>query len=143
MRKKKKAVNSKFFTEAMSRSVSGEAMRFVLGSLSTTVVCWGSLICLVEIFHVHYLVSANFSTFIAYHYSFFLNKYFVFKQVETKYIKQGIKFLMSQIFLLFLGNIMLYTGVDLLHLNYLLVTVVMAGFLACLNFTLMKISVFN
>jgi putative flippase GtrA len=123
--------------------ILNEFWRFVLCSISTVVVCWGTLILMVETCHIHYLVSANLSACITYVYAFFLNKYVVFKRNERKHFKQGIRYLILQVFLLFVGNCILYMGVDFMHFNYLSVTVIMSIFMACLNFTLMKIAVFN
>jgi putative flippase GtrA len=120
-----------------------QILRFILGGLSTTVICFGSLLVLVNVFGIHYLVSANLATGIAFFYAYIVQKKFVFQNRENTHITYGMKFIALQVFLLGLGNGFLYTGVDILGFHYFLVTVVMSAFLAFLNFVLMKLLVFT
>ena len=120
-----------------------QIIRFILGGLSTTVICFGSLLVLVNVFGIHYLVSANLATGIAYLYAYIVQKKFVFQNRENTHITYGVKFIALQIFLLCLGNGILFTGVDIFGFHYFLVTVVMSIFLAFLNFVLMKLLVFT
>jgi len=124
------------------REFLGQILRFGLGGLSTAVLCWGLLALLVEVLHVHYLLSANVAGGAAYLYAYMVNKYFVFRNYDRKHVRQGGRFVASQLLLWVLANVGMYAGVDVFGLHYMAATVIIAGFAAGLNFLLMKLIVF-
>lgn len=119
-----------------------QLLRFVAGGLTTTVLCWGLLIALKELGHVHYLVAANVAGFAAYGYAYVINKYFVFRNRERRHLRQGSWFVVSQVVIWLLANAGMYAGVDVLKLHYFAVTVIIAVLAAGANFLLMKFVVF-
>ncbi len=123
--------------------LKAEGFRYILVGFTTTIIAWGTVLTLVEIFHIHYIISANVATFIAFIYTYFLNKYFVFKKREKTHLKHGTKFFLSQAFIWGFANITLYIGVDVLGFHYLEITIASTFILPVINFLLMKFMVFN
>jgi len=119
-----------------------EILRYILGGSSSAVICFGSLAFFVEILKINYLISANMSGGLTYFYSYIINKYMVFKKTENTHFKHGTKFILLQIFLWIASNALLYWGVDILKMYYLLMVILIAAFNALLNFILMKLVVF-
>ena len=119
-----------------------QIVRFGVGGLTTTALCWGLLVFFVEKLHVHYLLSANLAGGIAYAYAYLINKYFVFNNYERKHVRQAGKFAAVQSVLWVLANAGMYAGVDVFGLHYLAATVIIAGLAAALNFLMMKLVVF-
>jgi len=120
-----------------------EGLRFVIGGVSTMCVCWGSCIVLIELVDTHYLIANNIATIIAWIYSYFLNKHFVFKNKEKKHIENGSKFIALQASLLALTNLNLFILVDLIHLHYLPSIIGNAVLITLLNFFFLKRIVFK
>jgi putative flippase GtrA len=120
-----------------------ESIRFIAGGLTTMCVCWGSCIALIELLSVHYLIANNIATFIAWGYSYFLNKHFVFRNKENKHVEHGIKFIALQASLLALTNLNLFILVDLFHLHYLPSIIGNAVLVTLLNFFALKLVVFK
>jgi putative flippase GtrA len=120
-----------------------EIIRYVVGGGATAFLCYSTLIILVEIAHVHYLISSNIAGFSSYVYSYLINFFFVFKKRGNSPVKKGLSFISVQVGLLFLGNFILFTGVDFFHVNYFLMVVIVGGISAVLNYTLLKLAVFR
>jgi len=114
-----------------------------MGGLSSTILCWGTLLALKELFKVNYLISANVAAFSTYLYSYMVNKYFVFKNRERKHIKHGGLFLVLQIGLWALANSLLFIGVEYGHIHYFIVIVFIAVISLLINYSVMKIAVFS
>lgn len=120
-----------------------QLVRFILGGISTTCICWGSIVALVELGKLHYLLANNIGGSIALLYSYLINKYLVFKNRKRVHLKHGSKFVILQLLLIGLSNIILFVGVQCLEIHYFIVVVLMSIFLAALNFSIMKIAVFT
>jgi putative flippase GtrA len=117
--------------------------KYLLGGLSTAILCWGGLFLFTEVFHIHYLASANMAGGGAFIYSYTINKFFVYRNCGNSHLAHGGKFTLLQMFLYALGNLLLYTGVDLCGFHYLWVIVLVAGMLSMINFIAMKHVVFT
>ncbi|MFC1606596.1 radical SAM protein [Candidatus Latescibacterota bacterium] len=129
--------------EKVMRFFSKEIIRYGAAGASTTIVCWGTLLIMAELFGIHYLISVNASAFMAYLYSYIINKRFVFMNRSKKHIKHGSKFIILQALLLLIANIMIYTGVDLIGIHYFPSVVFVAVVITVLNYVLMKFMVFT
>ncbi len=125
------------------KTLNKEIIRYVIGGSITALLCYSTLIILVEIGHIHYLISSNIAGFSSYAYSYLINSFFVFKKRRTSHIKQGVGFVCIQVGLFFLGNFILFTGVDFFHIHYFLMVIIVGAVSAILNFTLLKLSVFR
>jgi len=120
-----------------------EGIRYCLTGLTTTLVCWGSVIVFVEIFHIHYLISSNLATLIAWAYSYFVNKFYVFRTGRRKDAVDVVKFVVLQLLLLGWTNIVLYLFVGKLGVHYLGVVIINAVLMVLINFFCQKYYVFS
>lgn len=117
--------------------------RYILGGLSSAAIIWGLIFFFVEIFSFHYLVASNLATACIYLYSFFVNKFFVFKSSSCEVIRQGAFFIWMRLFLLVIANIILFVGIDLLNIYYMHVVVFVSIFDAVLGFLIMRFKIFK
>lgn len=130
--------------KVFSLPIFHEGLRFAIAGLTTTIVCWGSIIVFVELFHFHYLTSNNLATLIAWFYAYFINKCFVFRNHQKqKNIKQVGKFVLLQALLLGWTNLVLYILVGYLGMHYAIIVIGNAVFLIAINFLCQKIFVFT
>jgi len=127
----------------INKHISKETMRFLMGGITTAIVCWGSVVIFVELANLHYIVSSILATFIAWIYSYLINKYFVFKNNESNPIKQHFRFFLLQVILLGLGSLILFFEVHFLKFQYLLAVVLMSGLIAIINYLIMKYFIFG
>ncbi|NRB37881.1 MAG: GtrA family protein [Pseudomonadales bacterium] len=118
-------------------------LRYIVGGLSTTVICWGSMYYFIEYQGIHYIISNNLSVALAYCYSFFINKILVFKDDTGDHVVKGSSFLALQLSLLAGSNLLLYIGVDMLGLHYFIMVLFSAVLAAIINFLIMHHFIFN
>ncbi len=133
------AVNNK----VLSRSIFHEGLRFLIAGITTTAVCWGSLVAFVELLNLHYLISANLATLCAWVYAYFVNRFFVFRNHKQKHIGQVVKFIVLQALLLGWTNLVLYLLVGRFGIHYLIIVIGNAVLLVVVNFLCQKIFVFT
>ena len=131
------------FDFVLSLRIFHEGIRFVCGGITTMCVCWGSCIVFVELFNLHYLISNNLATLIAWGYSYFINKYFVFKNQQRKHLEHATKFILLQAGLLGLTNFNLYILVSVLGFHYIPSIIGNAILMTLLNFLWLKFVVFG
>ena len=117
--------------------------RYILGGFSTMIVNWGTFFILVEFVKLHYLICLNLATLVAWTYSFIINKFFVFRDLRKSYIFQGGKFLVQQITLLALSNLIMYFQTSILQYNLYISWFIIAAIMALLNYIGMKVIVFK
>jgi putative flippase GtrA len=97
-----------------------------------------------DIFNIHYLISAGMAFIIAFFVSFFLQKFWSFRDDTTdKIYKQ-----MSQYFAVGLTNLLIntmgmYFLVEIIKINYILAQIVMGGLIACISFILYRYIIFR
>ena len=120
-----------------------EVIRFVLGGLSTMLICFSLALSLVYIFHLNYLVANNIATLASWVYSYWINKLFVFKNKEKKHLIQGTSFFVAQAVFLVTANVILYFEVEVLGLSYAIAIFILAAVMAFINFICMKMLIFK
>jgi len=120
----------------------GEILRFLGGGLSTSALYFGLMFVFVDLVRIKPILAVNLIAPCLYLYGYLVNKLLVFRNYEVKHLRQGSKFLITQVALAGLVNVLMYVGVNLIGLHYMIVTVVSAGLVAALNFTIMKLAVF-
>lgn len=120
----------------------GELVRYVLGGLSTMVVCWGGYFVLLQVSGWHYLLCLNLSTLLAWGYSYLINKYIVFRNRERGHVIQGSKFFTLQGLLLALSNVLMFVQIDLLGWPQFVSLFLVTALATVLNFSVMKILIF-
>jgi putative flippase GtrA len=120
-----------------------EIVRYIIGGSITALLCYTTLIILVEIGHIHYLISGNIAGFSSYVYSYLINSFFVFKAPKRSHAKLSFGFICVQVSLFLIANLLFYAGVDVFHVSYLLMSIIVSAVSAVLNFTFLKLSVFH
>jgi putative flippase GtrA len=123
--------------------LKGEIKRFVLGGLTTLVVCLTTMWLLVGVAGFNNILSLNLTAAVGYLYSYCVNKILVFRRNEQSHLIYGSRFLLLQGVLLLLNNALFYAGVNWLGWHYLLVNCVIAVLMSVLNFILLKLTVFR
>jgi putative flippase GtrA len=119
-----------------------QMIRYIIGGSATAALGYGSIFIMVEWCGVNYLISANIAGFVAYLSSYIVNKYFVFKNFEKSHFKYGSRFVILQVCLWVVSNGLLFTGVDIAHIHYLIAAVAVGAISAGINFVFLRIIVF-
>lgn len=122
--------------------LKAKVLRYLVGGASTTVLTWGSVWVLVEWFDLHYLIATNAATVIAYLYSYFVNKVFVFQNKDRDHVFKGTQFLILQLSLVAFTNVFMYVAVSMLDANYMFAVIVVSIINAFTSFTLMQTLIF-
>lgn len=120
-----------------------EIFKYIVGGLSTTVICWTTVFGLVEIFEIHYLLSVNIATGFVYLYSYMINKVFVFGDRGGQHVVKGSKFILLQVTLLALTNLLMFMSVSIYDIDYRVGVVVTSVLNAVISYICMKIAIFQ
>jgi len=117
--------------------------RYLAGGASTTALCWGCIWAFVELADFHYLVATNLATFIAYFYSYAINKVFVFEDQENNHVLKGSKFLALQLTLLMFTNLFMFFAVSIASINYMIAVIIISIVNAVISFLVMRSAIFR
>ena len=118
--------------------------RFLLSGGLATVTNIGLLFVLVHFFYVWYLLAASISFIAASAVSFMMQKFFTFNDYTRHKINQQTSlYLGVQIFNLGFNTLLMYVGVGLLHIQYLIAQILISGSMAVYNFFVYKHLVFT
>ena len=118
--------------------------RFLFSGGFATATNIGLLFVLVHFFYVWYLLAAILSFIVAGIVSFIMQKFFTFNDYTRHKINQQTSlYLGVQIFNLCFNTLLMYVGVDLLHIQYLIAQVLISGSMAVYNFFVYKHLVFT
>jgi putative flippase GtrA len=120
-----------------------EIFKYIVGGLSTTVICWTTVFGLVEIFEIHYLLSVNIATGFVYLYSYMINKVFVFGDRGGQHVVKGSKFILLQVTLLALTNLLMFMSVSIYDIDYRVGVVVTSILNAVISYMCMKSAIFQ
>ena len=120
-----------------------EIFKYIVGGLSTTVICWTTVFGLVEIFEIHYLLSVNIATGFVYLYSYMINKVFVFGDRGGQHVVKGSKFILLQVTLLALTNLLMFMSVSIYDIDYRVGVVVTSILNAVISSISMKSAIFQ
>lgn len=120
-----------------------EIFKYIVGGLSTTVICWTTVFGLVEIFEIHYLLSVNIATVFVYLYSYMINKVFVFGDRGGQHVVKGSKFILLQVTLLALTNLLMFMSVSIYDIDYRVGVVVTSILNAVISYISMKSAIFQ
>jgi putative flippase GtrA len=120
-----------------------EIFKYIVGGLSTTVICWTTVFGLVEIFEIHYLLSVNIATGFVYLYSYMINKVFVFGDRGGQHVVKGSKFILLQVTLLALTNLLMFMSVSIYDIDYRVGVVVTSILNAIISYISMKSAIFQ
>lgn len=125
------------------KPIAQQAFRYLIGGASTTILTWGCVWAFVELAGFHYLVSTNLATFIAYFYSYSVNKIFVFEDLEAGHVVKGSKFLGLQLTLVLFTNAFMFTAVSVAGVNYMIAVVAISVVNAAISFVVMRSAIFR
>lgn len=129
-------------TKQVSRKSIFEGLRFILGGISSTVVCFGSFFLLLKVLGLHYLICTNLATFIAWGYAYLINKYLVFRDHRSTHVSQGGKYILLQSCLLGLSNILMFLQIDVFGWSLYVALFLMTAVVTVINFVVLKLVVF-
>jgi len=99
------------------------------------------LVILIELFHLYYLFAVTISFISAVLLKFSLNKYIIFYYLKDQWKNQLLRFFMVSITCLMITNIIMFTGVSILSINYL--PMKMVAIVVVLFFTFIFITYFH
>ncbi len=119
-------------------------VRFVISGGSATLVNLGSLFSLTHFFHIWYLFSAMVSFLISFSVSFFLQKFWTWRDVsrDTMHKQAGVFFLVMICGLL-INTTLLYVLVEFLHFHYLMAQLLIGILIAFFNYTMYQKFIFH
>lgn len=120
-----------------------EIFKYIVGGLSTTVICWTTVFGLVELFEIHYLLSVNIATGFVYYYSYMINKVFVFGDHGGQHVVKGSKFILLQVTLLAMTNLLMFVSVSIYDIDYRVGVVVTSILNAVISYISMKSAIFQ
>jgi putative flippase GtrA len=125
------------------KPIAHHAIRYLIGGASTTVLTWSCVWAFVDLAGLHYLISTNLATVIAYFYSYAVNKLFVFEDKEAGHVLKGSKFLALQLALVVFTNIFMFVTVSFVGINYMISVIVVSVINAAISFFVMRSAIFR
>jgi len=127
----------------LNQTLLHQAARYLVGGVTTTLLCWSAVWWFVEQLSIHYMISINLGTAVAYLYSYFINKIFVFRDPGAKHVAKGSKFLILQLSLVFTTNCIMYLAVSILGFHYMLMVMILTVVNALISFGVMRLVIFE
>lgn len=116
-----------------------QLIRFGIVGVIATTIDYFILFFLTEYFNVYYLISSTISFIISLIVNYLLSIYWVFDVKKKQTIKEIILFIVLSIIGLFINQIILYTGTNLLKIYYMLCKLVATVIVMIYNFITRKI----
>jgi putative flippase GtrA len=127
----------------MKQTLPHQAIRYLIGGVTTTILCWSAVWFFVEQLSIHYMISINLGVVVVYLYSYFLNKIFVFGDRNPQHLRKSSKFVILQLTMVLSTNIIMYLTVSLLGFNYMLILMMLSVTNALVNFSMMRLVIFE
>ena len=127
-----KFIHSKLFNQIF---------RFGIVGFTAFLIDAGLLYVLTEFCHIHYLISSIISFTVSLAYNYILSIFWVFDVKRKQTIKEVAVFGILSIFGLGINQLVMYLGVDLLHIYYMLCKILATGIVMVYNFITRKIFV--
>ena len=119
-------------------------LRFVFSGCVAAITDLVVLFVLVHLFNLYYLSSSIIAFLCGLAVSFLMQKYFTFNDYTRDRIRrQTVLYSSFHALNLCLNTLLMYVGVDLLHIPYLISQIIIAGLLAISNFFTSKHLVFK
>ncbi len=122
--------------------LSKQFLKYIIVGLIATLLDFSFLYLFVEYVHLHYFWAAIISVMIVLWFSFTINKYWTFKNLEKKYFQQFIKYTISHAIALSVSLIVLTILVELFNLWYIFAKLFATVCAAITNFLLVKKFIF-
>lgn len=119
-------------------------IRFLISGGSAVTTNLALLFILVHFFHLWYLLASVFAFTTSMSVSFLMQKFFTFNDYNREYIgRQSVLYFGFQVFNLCLNTLLMYIGVDLLHVPYLFSQILIGATMAVCSFLVFKHIVFT
>lgn len=126
-----------------TRLTKQQTIRYLLSGGSAFATGITLLFILVQFFHVWYLLAAVGSFIISVYVSFIMQKFFTFNDYGKEKIRQQkALYLGIQIFNLSLNTLLMYIGVDVLNMHYIISQILVGGTIAVYSFFIYKHMIF-
>ncbi len=116
-----------------------QIFRFGIVGFTAFLIDAGLLYVLTEFCHIHYLISSIISFTVSLVYNYILSIFWVFDVKMKQTIKEVAVFVILSIFGLGINQLVMYLGVDLLHIYYMLCKILATGIVMVYNFITRKI----
>ena len=116
-----------------------QIFRFGIVGFTAFLIDAGLLYVLTEFCHIHYLISSIISFTVSLAYNYILSIFWVFDVKRKQTIKEVAVFVILSIFGLGINQLVMYLGVDLLHIYYMLCKILATGIVMVYNFITRKI----
>ncbi len=130
--------------DLLTRVIGWRPLRYLLSGGTAAAANLTLLYILVHFFHVWYLEAAVLSFMVGMCMSFVLQKFFTFSHYSNETLKRQTSLHASlQLFNLCLNTALMYAGVDLLHVPYLLAQLIISAGMAVYSFLFYKHLVFT
>jgi len=130
--------------ELVSRVLEWRPLRYLLSGGTATAANLAVLYILVHFFGIWYLAAAVLSFIVGMCMSFILQKFFTFSHYSNEKLKRQTSLHASlQLFNLVINTALMYAGVDLLHIPYLLAQFLISAGMAVYSFLFYKYFVFT
>jgi putative flippase GtrA len=119
-------------------------IKYLIAGGSASLVNLALLFFFTHFIGFHYLVSATLSFTVAFFVSFYLQKFWTFRDNSREGIsKQGGKYLATGLANLAINSALMYVFVDIFHIWYMYAQVLAALLIACESFLIYKFLIFN
>jgi putative flippase GtrA len=116
-----------------------QIIRFGIVGVLATIVDYSLMLLFVEVFHINYLISCVMSFIVSVIFNYVLSTKYVFDVSEKKSKKDFIIFVILSAIGLGISSIVMYLGVDFIHIDYRIVKVFATGIVMVYNFITRKI----
>lgn len=116
-----------------------QLFRFGIVGFTAFLIDAGLLFILTEFCHIHYLISSIISFVVSLVYNYILSIFWVFDVQKKQTYKEVLLFIILSIIGLGLNQLIMYLGVDLLHIYYMFCKVLATIIVMIYNFITRKI----
>ena len=116
-----------------------QLFRFGIVGFTAFLIDAGLLFILTEFCHIHYLISSIISFVVSLVYNYILSIFWVFDVQKKQTYKEVLLFIILSIIGLGLNKLIMYLGVDLLHIYYMFCKVLATIIVMIYNFITRKI----
>ena len=116
-----------------------QLFRFGIVGFTAFLIDAGLLFILTEFCHIHYLISSIISFVVSLVYNYILSIFWVFDVQKKQTYKEVLLFIILSIIGLGLNQLIMYLGVDLLHIYYMFCKVLATIVVMIYNFITRKI----
>lgn len=120
------------------KKLIGQLFKFGIVGVIATLIDYGIMLILTEIFHIDYLVSSTISFSISVIFNYIASTKFVFEVGHKQEVKDFIIFIILSVVGLSINSLIMYLGVDHIHIDYRVVKIWATAIVMVYNFITRK-----